>query len=159
MDGLDQLEADLQRVVHAVSARVKNHLLENIQKYIYDYGDGKRTVYYNGAVEPTYEFYNSIIEEMTLHINDYVEYTISSDPDRMECDTETGLHGDYYDGEAVDNRENLMKYLNENISSLGEGWWTKRQPFFDITLQELDSGLVCEFFEDEMAKLGIDWSL
>lgn len=158
MDGLEQLESDLQRVVHSTTVRVKEHLLENIQKYIYHYGDGKRKEYYNGGQEPTRQFYESIVEELTERITDFVEYTIFSDPGLMDTDPETYLHGDIIDGQPVDNRGYLMEYLNRNISTLPTaGWWTQRQPFFDITLQELDGGLIWKFFEDEMKATGMDW--
>lgn len=145
-------------VVRIVGKKAANHLKNNIQKYIYDYGDGKRDFYYNGDADPTYEFLNTPTSDVKKSSNS-VEVSIYSDTNRMSFNADTYKHGSN-NWIVNDIRQWLPEILNDNLSGDIFGanqWWHHRQRYFDITCKELiDSGLALQWIKEELKKKGLN---
>ena len=139
--------------VEKVAERVKLHLMERIMADVYNFGDGKRKIYHGGSKTTTYQFYNSVENILTSQTEKLVEYTISSNPDNMDYDRKTFLHGS-----ITDARENLLEILGENKTGtvFGErGWWRKRPAFWTPLTSELENSLIDKWFKEELNNVGL----
>jgi len=146
-----------EKIIENVSTKVLDYLRENIEKYVYEYGDSNE-IYHAGSAEATYEFYNSFkwkdIEASVKGISKELFYDYLS----MNYDKDTWLHGS--DSSKVkkqggDARKFLASILNAEgkLSSL---FLTKpRKPYWDITMKELfDNKKIDGWFDIEFAKAG-----
>lgn len=139
--------------VRAVGKKAMNHLKDNIQKYIYDYGDGKRTTY-----DPTNQFLNTPTHVVSTNGNT-AQVEIYSDTNRMGFDADRYIHGSN-NWIVNDIRQWLPEILNENRSGNLFGsntWFQNREPYFDITVKELiDDGLALKWLKEELKARGLD---
>jgi len=143
-----------------VGKKAMNHLKSNIQKYIYDYGDGQRTNYLDGSGSPSKEFLNTPTNIVSANGNE-VTAEIFSDTDRMSFNADKYMHGSN-NWIVNDVRQWLPEILNENLSGNlfggnGNAWYQNREPYFDITVKELiDDGLALKWIKEELRNRGLD---
>ena len=184
MDDLEmQIMADLNKVVENVTEWAEDGLREFLLHYVYDYGDMHKTEfedgsrvglqYHNDDRFKPHRYWGSgkgYATGQTLHSITYrplfnmavdeIGYEIFSDYQQMQTNGSTMLHSDG----SSDNRADMFRLLNENISSMGDAsdWWNNRTPFFDEYLDYLgnmndSNSRIYKRFEYEMTKIGWKW--
>jgi hypothetical protein len=140
-------------VMNEVGKKATKHLQDNIQKYIYDYGDLHRETY-----SPTHEFLNTPEHTSPKVDGNEVSTEVFHNTDNLSVDVDNFQHGSNY--QTSDIRQWLPKVLNDNLSGNIWGdnrWYQNREHYFDITVNELiDSGLALKWIKDEYKKLGFD---
>lgn len=161
---IKQINKDLEKIILNVTEWAEDLLKEYIIEYVYKWGEsqkryalleyGQRTAYYiHNNKRPTYQLLHSITHEAHRPIADYVGYMIFADPDKMELDGKDALHGT----RTHDYRAVILQRLNDACDDIPNNahirWWTKRKPFFDMYLEELDDSIHLKFM-NEMHKFG-----
>lgn len=173
MDAEIKIMADLQIVVNNVAEWAKDLLLEYLRMRIYVWGEqqkaesymatGQIPLYAYGTGKATGQLYESITKDPLLvgAINNFVGYSIFSDPSKMDYYPKSRVHGN----EGNDYRGVLLERLNnamdDSESNARDKWWTSHNPFghyhfFDDYLTELQSNIYRQF-EKEMSAIGWNW--
>ncbi len=151
INSYSQLEAHLLKILadclNEVSKKVEDLLKEHVQEDVYDVGSRipngdkqGRQYYYNGTKKPTGQLKESVTSTEVQIVGNEVTTKIHHDPNAMEYDAPTYLHGSsFYDPGDV--REMLPYLINEGKTGdlFGEVWHKLRRPYMTNTYNELIS--------------------
>lgn len=164
-----QIQKDLDTVVYNVTEWAKDLLLWYLKNRVYDWGmEQKMYAYIEHDQEPMYAYgtghatgqlYDSITADKQLDgvMTGLVKYLIYADPEKMDYDPESYVHGT----PEQDFRNTILERLNNAMDDYGKArypWWTShdqfgRYHFFDDYLKELERDIYTQF-EAEMRKVG-----
>lgn len=141
-----------EQVIIIVSEKVLQQLQENINKYTYEYGGYPNKDYYHGFGIPTFQFKRawelSNIKKEILNVTRELFHNWA----KMDYEPDFYLHGSEEYGDV---REMLAEYLNVSGNAPTSVFYKERQPYWDITMEELFGGGGLEkMFSQELSKFG-----
>jgi len=146
------LNKTANKVLPVVQGKILNKLKDNIFKYTYSWDYFPNKVYADGSGNPTFEFQNSwewkeVSSTMYSIVSNLFQNWMSMTFKTANRENPGGIHA--YGGKE-DIREKLASLLNID----GKFGHKERQPFWDITIEELDKDIY-NLFEKEFKKYGV----
>lgn len=148
------MEVIAATIIRNVSKRVLELLQDNIKEYVYN-SHGPNSVYLNGSKKPSYEFLNAWkwddIEKNIQGVTRRLFYNWQG----MGVDEGGYKHSSVSEYWPIDTREYLADYLN--VHGKDSSLWisVERQPFWNITIAELEAQFIYKWFDEEARKLGL----
>lgn len=145
----------LAECMNEVGEKVETLMKQHVQTDVYDEGTRRgRNYYYDGKNEPTGQLQESVIHSKAEISGKAVSTEVYNDPDLMQNDPSTYLHGSNY-WSTSDVRDMLPYLINEGKTGglFGPVWENLKRPYISNTFEELvDKQLVKQWLKESLEK-------
>jgi hypothetical protein len=155
MDLKKVLETLATKIINNVSKKVLKLLQDNIKEYVYN-SHGPNAIYLNNTKKPSMEFFKAFQwHDIEKNINGVCRELFYN---WQEMTTDEGgyKHSSVSKNWPIDTRMQLADYLN--VDGYDSSLWisVQRKPYWEITIEQLENGLLDQWFDEEAKKIGLN---